>query len=212
MPNHVAVTLQIIGTITQVAEVRSAIAGPDKLIDFHKLIPRPPSLEISSGPEAEIAKWDHRESLSRDHARWVGEPREVDRQVAKPDILAACVANIHTHGCPTWYEWNLDNWGTKWGAYEQHEISRDKIGFQTANSVPGPILATIAARFPEVKFVVMYADEDHGSNQGTLTYSGGHLESRDELPGDHRSKARRMLSYRMHGYDAATIAEAESDE
>lgn len=65
-------------------------------------------------------------------------------------------------------------WGTKWNAYSQ-KINLDEgfAQFQTAWSCPGPIFAKLASMFPDDEIVVEYADEDLGSNCGTLTLKGG---------------------------------------
>lgn len=46
------------------------------------------------------------------------------------------------YGKNNWYDWSIENWGTKWNAYS---FSRDgnTIGFQTAWSAPHPILAEL---------------------------------------------------------------------
>lgn len=71
-----------------------------------------------------------------------------------------------------WYEWHIDHWGTKWGAYNCYtKIGKSyiKFVFSTAWSVAQPIIERLSLLgFPlEVK----YADEDWGSNCGVVTWS-----------------------------------------
>lgn len=71
-----------------------------------------------------------------------------------------------------WYEWHIDNWGTKWGAYDGYTIigkSYIKFVFSTAWSVAHPIIDRLALLgYP---LDVQYADEDWGSNCGMITWS-----------------------------------------
>ena len=52
-----------------------------------------------------------------------------------------------------WYNWNLDNFGTKWDAYEISEIIREndfaRLSFHTAWSPPKKWLDTVMKKFPE---------------------------------------------------------------
>ena len=62
----------------------------------------------------------------------------------------------HAPGVVCWYAWNIDNWGTKWGAYDfDHEGMTLKVAdleaglhllyftFQTAWSAPTPVFAAM---------------------------------------------------------------------
>lgn len=75
-----------------------------------------------------------------------------------------------------WYSWNIDNWGTKWGAYD-HSIEPApgdlcRVQFDTAWSHPVPVIAALAAKFPDEEISVVYADEDLGSNCGRYKIKG----------------------------------------
>ncbi|MEC0233568.1 hypothetical protein P4H71_04260 [Paenibacillus kribbensis] len=71
---------------------------------------------------------------------------------------------------PAWYQWSLDNWGTKWNAYDIY-ITENVIRFDTAWSAPGPIFQALYNRFPDYTFDIKYADEDLGYNFGHLIIS-----------------------------------------
>lgn len=65
-----------------------------------------------------------------------------------------------------WYDWNTENWGTKWNAYQVKYLNRsyddDKtvfeilVKFETAWSPPMPVLEELSKEF-EVEFT--YKDE-----------------------------------------------------
>lgn len=64
----------------------------------------------------------------------------------------------------TWYNWSIENWGTKWNAYEGSiKIEGDKaiVLFRTAWSVPYPIISAFANRF-NICFEHKYFDEGEG--------------------------------------------------
>jgi hypothetical protein len=75
-------------------------------------------------------------------------------------------------GIPNWYDWNYDNWGTKWNC---SECSRDGnvFIFQTAWSTVPKIISVMSNLFPDVQFVCEYADEMVGSNCGMYIFKNG---------------------------------------
>lgn len=81
-----------------------------------------------------------------------------------------------------WYNWSIDNWGTKWNAYDS-DFGGTGVIFSTAWSCPMPVFEKLSAMFPETTIYVEYADEDLGFNVGTLTFLGGKLIESEELSG-----------------------------
>ena len=81
-----------------------------------------------------------------------------------------------------WYNWSIDNWGTKWNAYDS-EFGGTGVVFSTAWSCPMPVFEKLSAMFSETTIHVEYADEDLGFNVGTLTFLGGELIESEELSG-----------------------------
>lgn len=72
-----------------------------------------------------------------------------------------------------WYQWSVENWGTKWNAYDI-EKWENIIEFQTAWSHPYPVIVAMSKRFPDVTFNIEYADEDiHGDNFGAYQITNG---------------------------------------
>lgn len=91
------------------------------------------------------------------------------------------------NGIPNWYDWNCENWGTKWNSYDLEKLSWNSYKFETAwSGVPGLILK-ISEIFPDVKINYTYADEDSGSNTGIYEFLNGEVVS-EEIPdsGSHR--------------------------
>lgn len=92
-----------------------------------------------------------------------------------------------------WYNWQIENWGTKWDAYEtlfnSNESDEDyaEINFQTAWSPPSAWLATTVEKFPNVEFKLYWLDEDYPTS-GQILASNGQF-TKDEYYGNDRDAA-----------------------
>ena len=72
---------------------------------------------------------------------------------------------------PSWHEWRLKNWGTKWDVMERNNNSDDKARFNTAEKdsikvefhtawqPPMSALAALSEKFNDLKFKLFYLDE-----------------------------------------------------
>lgn len=74
-----------------------------------------------------------------------------------------------------WYNWNCDNWGTKWNAYSCTKEAENIYFFETAWSSVPEIITVMSLAFPAVSFQYDYADEDTGSNTGSFTFLAGEM-------------------------------------
>ena len=82
---------------------------------------------------------------------------------------------IKKYGYDNWYDWRCANWGTKWNAYSLGEEDAEINSFYTAWSTPQPVIEALAEKFPDVAFIVRFADEDMGYNCGYYEYWDGVL-------------------------------------
>ena len=79
--------------------------------------------------------------------------------------------NIKLYSAPTWYEWANANWGTKWNACEPEvDIDTRTITFDTAWTAPIGIATALTARFPQIDWKWLYAEEDRGNNAGSFVH------------------------------------------
>lgn len=92
------------------------------------------------------------------------------------DLGNMYINNIINYGHDSWYDWRIENWGTKWGAYDIY-VSDNEIEFDTAWSCPFEILDKLAeiCKGFNVGFVGKWADEDSGHNTGTFRTENGLL-------------------------------------
>ena len=86
----------------------------------------------------------------------------------------AYLENIKEYGCTTWYEWRIENWGTKWDVYDDFKSNKTTMTFETAWSIPEPIFEKLSEEFPNEFIEVKFADEDiYSNNNGKITYLDG---------------------------------------
>lgn len=78
-------------------------------------------------------------------------------------------------GLDNWYQWNINNWGTKWNSQEIVKHAWNIYEFDTAwASVPN-IIDKMSEKHPNVKIILEYSDEDFGNNCGIITGEDGHV-------------------------------------
>lgn len=81
--------------------------------------------------------------------------------------------NIANYGDPTWYEWSIKHWGTKWNAFYPTPADENTLSFCTAWASPIPIVDKLAEMFPSLEFEHRWADENYGCNLGRSIYKNG---------------------------------------
>lgn len=100
--------------------------------------------------------------------------------------------NMYRHN--NWYDWSCNNWGTKWNACgygDPDKLRSDRLWFNTPRSPPIPVTAELAKQFPDIEITHRYADEDFGTNVGTVVFKYG------ETPKVITPKAFTYAAYKM---------------
>lgn len=88
------------------------------------------------------------------------------------DLGNAYINNIIDYGYATWYDWSIENWGTKWGAMESKIIKGKnyvEFIFETAWATPLPIFEKLS-NIIDNDMEIWYADEDIGNNCGKIHF------------------------------------------
>jgi hypothetical protein len=211
MPNHIQNRLQVSGTPDQVKEVLNAIAthaeGKNEAIqmDFNKILPMPESLNITSGSLGDMAhellfgtKKSKFFPITTEENQKRFAAMDVERQKEAVALAIQYQDNLVKYGATTWYDWAVENWGTKWNAYEQNDKrnTEDTIYFQTAWSAPLHLIALLSTKFPNVKLTLSYADEDGGSNVGIVSFVNGEDAGCKSI--ENQSKAAYELYFELH--------------
>lgn len=184
MPNHVANHLEIIGHPKHVQNVLDAVKTTDEEgneipFAYEAFWPMPEEIRHVTAPAQIITKKEYDKQEAR---------RELtDEPFFRNNITKAMSKDyIERFGANNWYDWALNNWGTKWGAYSarlEDSTNPDKDGniiqfiyFDTAWSCGATAIQKLSETFPHVKFRLTFGDEDCGFNVGILLYIGGCLE------------------------------------
>ena len=237
MPNHVTNILNIddLGGML-LSDVRSSFVNEKGHVDFDKIVPMPDCLR-GFEPDSEIlgraksalglvpnpanADMSNISGFS-DRLQFSNRVRDICTPAAQADIsgIIRCLKNYEECGYLFWYDWNIDHWGTKWGAYDQtdgtHFSYPMKFKFKTAWSHPDKVVTALSKKLPDVTFSIWYADEDIGSNCGRYCIKDG-LRSQESIAppyGDQSEEERKYwteTAFRIvegpnadpakHGYD-----------
>ncbi len=201
MPNHVMNIVRISGSEESIARCSEQIFKGGEF-SFQNIKPMPEDLDIPSGSMSYTAmEWMKADERTR---------RRIEKKYGLDNVegrarMQRYAINVALYGFPTWYEWRLENWGTKWDAYEISVIHRSDraihIAFQTAWSTPQAVIETLAGQYPDLAIDVDFADENMGNNCGSYSIIDGNLW---EEVGDYD------FACELWGYDP--MEEAESEE
>jgi len=235
MPNHISNILTIEGDPELVAKIKGDIISVDeegdiRHIDFNKIIPRPDSLDITSGSSTSnglaILKYragddsEIRQIMGYAWAQEFATPDDLvnhmlEKGSANLEEAQKALDNIRDYGHMDWYSWSIANWGTKWNAYDTNENDDNGIYFQTAWSNPYPVMVALSAKYPDATFHVRFADEDFGHNVGEYSLKNGDVID-ENIPEGGSEEAYEMAAditgYEDYFVDRMYDIEAESEE
>ena len=201
MPNYVKNVLSVENCnerrFNQICEF---VKSEKSLFDYNKIIPMPEDLDLEEGSANEffknlVLKYAGRyavpELISFDCGitadelttarRYIENPREPGN-MSDLDILHEALQRGHQYlenrkryGAETWYFWCSAHWGTKWNNLDNVIIPEGEMQweFNTAWCPPLPVIRVLSQMFPEVRFVLRYADENLGQNCGLVEYLDG---------------------------------------
>ena len=77
------------------------------------------------------------------------------------------------YGKNNWYDWSIENWGTKWNSLDA-EVHSNEIYFQTAWSPCIPVIAALSKKFPTMYFTYTFYEPGIGFC-GKRVYKNGEL-------------------------------------
>lgn len=175
MPNHVQSELTITGD--NVKAVLAHIVGKEEnqFIDLNTIIPMPEGMHLET--PSSVIKAAKRamfvpDRIGRQESLYDHETKPLDMEDEHWKQFIQCQENLKNHGYAYWYDWAIDNWGTKWNAYSQ-EIDGGVIRFETAWSGIPALIERLCKVFPGNTFDYKWADEDTGSNVGHMIFMDG---------------------------------------
>ena len=214
MPNHVTNQITFgsdavsLAAFQQMLHELQATDQPLGSIDFHKLIPMPPELRIECGSRTDdglkMVRAYHNaldrlewQKPSLDPEEYAVKLRQCEalyrkKRMADPEAWALgekAYQNIQKYGAPTWYEWSVQNWGTKWNAYQFCPLREkdDTMEFLTAWSPVPRLVAVISKKYPHQEITYRWADENLGHNVGEIVFKNGEQIEMDIPAGGSRA-------------------------
>jgi hypothetical protein len=192
MPNHVTNYVTFGGSDAKIAELLSKVKSKDSDFDFKTFAPMPDELIGSRSPSNIVSQ--------QEYDKWV---MNCDKDSVKFNWEQCITQQMSDdmkkkYGADNWYDWSINNWGTKWNAYEIYVVD-DQVEFQTAWSTPFRAMVKLSEAFPDVVISVRYYDEDFGANVGEYELRNGQLE--DENVPDNGSEEAYRLAIDIGGGD-----------
>ncbi len=93
---------------------------------------------------------------------------------------------LKSKGIPDWYNWNIDNWGTKWNAVvddsywisELKNLSSFRYDMATAWADPRPIIMKMIEKYPNLEFEISGEEESNEYGIYISTYEDVFLEEK----------------------------------
>lgn len=106
-----------------------------------------------------------------------------------------------------------DKWGTRWNAYSQSvDLEQNVFQFDTAWSSPEPVFKALSALHPEAEITVRFADEDIGSNCGTLVFKAGEITQSDVAPNWNDMTKAQQAKWKAFALELTGRTEDEDDQ
>ena len=127
---------------------------------------------------------EQKERVIAKFKKWANEEKPLETIIeGAKELGRKALENERKYGYTDWYDWSIENWGTKWDAYEvDYKVNKNSIrlNFQTAWATPYPIFEEISRLFPTLTIIVDFADEDLGRNCGNYEFKDGEAIKFDE--------------------------------
>ena len=123
-------------------ELTDWVSSEESVFDFNKIVPSP--------------DWDNTPNED-------GELPVIDEDA--PEFMHVKKFPSSGKSDDRWYNWNCDNWGTKWNSFNaEREIceygDHVKYTFETAWAAPVEILLALRDQYPQLQFNWFYRIED----------------------------------------------------
>jgi len=193
MPNYCMNKVVLWGDDYLINEVKSKVSSSDSLFDFNQIIPMPEEVRNTEHGSvsfaSEAAALYLLDGTINNHLRWMMERYDVGikelpnvisewEKQGKVDLAMGqrIITNRNSfHGCGDWYEWAIENWGTKWEASDV-VFSDNCVSFETAWSPSVPVIEKLSDMFKELTIEYKYFEPGIGLAGVEIYQSGTCLE------------------------------------
>lgn len=174
MPNHVTNLLFVKGDESQVKLLMQAVKNGSEDFDIAKYYPMPDALRNISAPTRILTEEEYADYLRRRESGELSNFENMTEGAPITEYLSQTL--IKTYGYNNWYDWAVNNWGTKWGSYDSFYFKdRDCFEFLTAWDPPVKAILKLSQMFPMLNIKLKYSDEDFGNYVGEIDFYGGQV-------------------------------------
>ena len=192
MPNHIFTNFRVTGPISEVNRFIRDADDKDRVLSLDSLLPMPGELRYVSSP----VKIMTQAAIDKQWAEWkinkeAGKTSSFDSD--RPFGLGITKETSDSYkakyGTDNWYDWAINNWGSKWGVYDETEwditeieddgLSSAKIWYQTAWSPVTLAWERISKNYPTLEFFHEFADEGGAFVGNQLIQDGVVIEDND---------------------------------
>ena len=117
------------------------------------------------GSKEEVARFVEHVGQNMDFEKIIPPPANMFRENLGEEEKRECKKK----GIPDWYEWQCENWGTKWNAkqdkpvevWETPDLMVATYEFDTAWATPEPVIRRIIKDWPELEVTGGWIDEGY---------------------------------------------------
>lgn len=168
------------------------VAGSDdKIKEFKREARFQTEQEVRDLELHEVSKWQKKGKSTADIVRmeqkniaeWLKRPFTFYKLVPQPPKEERDYGSEEGKMCEggwNWYDWNCNNWGTKWDVSDCNIEQRNKneltYRFNTAWSPPEQGIETVSRKFPELSFLLIYFEAGIGYMGKTFFEDGNRNE------------------------------------
>ena len=189
MPNWCVNQVDIEGDEVEVAKLVAFVKSDENSFTFENIVP-PPATEMYSSDCTHNKYVCGCESVAQPDPEnegkfmWVIDGKKVEYHGKCPTHNEHSFSNHPDN----WYNWNINNWGTKWSAGEVWNDRIDDDGkvdghtsynFDTAWSPAEPVVAALAEKFPTLRIAHRYCEAGMGYAGEVLYANGAEIRRED---------------------------------
>ncbi len=164
MPNHITTHISIEATpklikeLLEKTKLKEETSINDNEFDFNGITPMPEELLLTVSPVEVV---DTEEEANAINAKYLDSLKEWPEAVRGKQNTRAISRKEHdrrleVYGANNWYDWSVENWGTKWNSYEVQFIASSPTNLvfvmQTAWAPPHAIFETLEAQGYELHY------------------------------------------------------------
>tara|TARA_R110000803_G_scaffold74903_6_gene139156 strand:+ start:9550 stop:10401 length:852 start_codon:yes stop_codon:yes gene_type:complete len=177
LDNSVKNIVKLTGTPKSINKAMSELIVEDTRFVFESFSPLPDELLGTDPSQKVVPDKDYEDILTNFKSKMdSGELEDWESVPISHSIQKKLILN---YGYDNWFDWSMNNWGTKFGPYDTELISDYEFSFYTTNATPHTAMVKMSTKYPKIEFKVRYADEDIGYNVGEYTLLNGETIATD---------------------------------